>query len=396
MAYADSWSTSDFPNGVTVENAAMSGDGQYCYIAVDDSTDSGIWVSNDYGHTWTRAVDLSSTSPDLPGIVCSSSGQYVYCAYDGSDPYGLYTSDDYGATWNFIDSTTLGFEPISGGNSFKIVACSSNGQIVYINGVDVSLGDGNTCIFKSTDAGSTWAIVYDDADSTISAQSLACDATGDVVFCLNIPDPPAYTSGLLSTNGGTSFAATTGLVMDQQIGWCNMSADGQVILARDNSDTLYYTLNQGSTWLTHVAADGISSSSVSANGLCFALGLFNFDIEVSSDAGSNWDTVTPGDPYGYWSAIAQNSDGSKLIAATSEAVYYSPGVSFTIDFITPNVGTTVGGTPVTITGTGFDPAATAAIDGNDLTNLVVADGTTITGITPAGTAGVVDVTVTNP
>jgi len=70
--------------------------------------------------------------------------------------------------------------------------------------------------------------------------------------------------------------------------------------------------------------------------------------------------------------------------------------AFSITSISPDVGSTAGGTPVTITGVGFDPAATAAIDGNPVADLVVVGSTTITGTTPSGTAGAKDVTVTNP
>lgn len=70
--------------------------------------------------------------------------------------------------------------------------------------------------------------------------------------------------------------------------------------------------------------------------------------------------------------------------------------AFSVTSISPEVGSTSGGTPVTITGIGFDLAATATIDGNQVTDLVVVGSTTITGVTPAGTVGAKDVVVTNP
>lgn len=69
---------------------------------------------------------------------------------------------------------------------------------------------------------------------------------------------------------------------------------------------------------------------------------------------------------------------------------------FYISSITPNQGATDGGTPVTIAGVGFQSNATAAIAGNALTDVTVVDSTTLIGITPAGTLGSKDVTVTNP
>jgi hypothetical protein len=69
---------------------------------------------------------------------------------------------------------------------------------------------------------------------------------------------------------------------------------------------------------------------------------------------------------------------------------------FYVSSITPNQGSTDGGTPVTIAGVGFQANATASIDGNALTDVTVVDSTTLIGITPAGTLGSKDVTVTNP
>jgi hypothetical protein len=57
------------------------------------------------------------------------------------------------------------------------------------------------------------------------------------------------------------------------------------------------------------------------------------------------------------------------------------------------LGSTAGGTPVTITGTGFSAPATVRIRGVAATSVVVVNATTITAVTPAGTAGVADVTV---
>jgi acid phosphatase len=68
----------------------------------------------------------------------------------------------------------------------------------------------------------------------------------------------------------------------------------------------------------------------------------------------------------------------------------------TVTSITPNSGPTAGGTPVTISGTGFVAGATVSLGGTLATNVVVSNATTITATTAPRTAGVVDVVVTNP
>ena len=68
----------------------------------------------------------------------------------------------------------------------------------------------------------------------------------------------------------------------------------------------------------------------------------------------------------------------------------------TVSAVSPNSGLTTGGTAVTITGTNFAAGATVTFGGTAATNVVVVSGTQITATTPAGSAGAVTVTVTNP
>jgi hypothetical protein len=63
--------------------------------------------------------------------------------------------------------------------------------------------------------------------------------------------------------------------------------------------------------------------------------------------------------------------------------------------ISPNSGTTGGGTTVTITGANFQSGATVRIGGVLANSVNVVSSTTITAVTPAHGAGVVDVVVTN-
>ena len=68
----------------------------------------------------------------------------------------------------------------------------------------------------------------------------------------------------------------------------------------------------------------------------------------------------------------------------------------TVTSVSPNSGSTAGGTAVTITGTNFATGATVTFGTTAATNVVVVSSTSITSKTPAGTGGAVTVTVTNP
>jgi IPT/TIG domain len=62
----------------------------------------------------------------------------------------------------------------------------------------------------------------------------------------------------------------------------------------------------------------------------------------------------------------------------------------------PNTGPIAGGTPVTITGTAFVAGANVTFGGAAATSVIVNSGTSISAVTPAHTAGAVDVEVINP
>src|SRR5439155_1042360 len=62
--------------------------------------------------------------------------------------------------------------------------------------------------------------------------------------------------------------------------------------------------------------------------------------------------------------------------------------------VSPTSGTTAGGTPITITGTGFAAGATATVGGSAATGVSVVSATQINATTPAHPAGVADVIVT--
>ena len=67
-----------------------------------------------------------------------------------------------------------------------------------------------------------------------------------------------------------------------------------------------------------------------------------------------------------------------------------------LTLVDPLAGDAAGGTPITLTGSGFASTATVTVGGAEATSVVVQDAGTITAVTPPGTPGLVDVTVTNP
>ena len=86
------------------------------------------------------------------------------------------------------------------------------------------------------------------------------------------------------------------------------------------------------------------------------------------------------------------------VSATSPADIYTYGTAPAVTAISPNTGPVPGGTAVTITGTSLTGATAVMFGTTPATSVVVKPGgTTVTAVSPAGTAGAaVDVTVTTP
>ncbi|MDO9036171.1 MAG: IPT/TIG domain-containing protein, partial [Methanoregula sp.] len=86
--------------------------------------------------------------------------------------------------------------------------------------------------------------------------------------------------------------------------------------------------------------------------------------------------------------------GTSATSSADEFTYTTTTSAPTVTGITPTSGPLVGGTVVTITGTGFTGATSVMFGNNAGTSLIVNSATQITITSPAGAAGTVDVTVT--
>lgn len=85
--------------------------------------------------------------------------------------------------------------------------------------------------------------------------------------------------------------------------------------------------------------------------------------------------------------------GSNINAVTA-AMQIEVGVTLTN--ISPTSGSAAGGTGVTLTGTGLTGAMGIRFGGTNATSVNVVNSTTVTAVTPANTAGAVDVEITTP
>ncbi|MBN1417467.1 MAG: IPT/TIG domain-containing protein, partial [Planctomycetes bacterium] len=102
--------------------------------------------------------------------------------------------------------------------------------------------------------------------------------------------------------------------------------------------------------------------------------------------------ATPAHAAGAVDVVVTNPDAQTATAAGGFTYVAAPSVAS----VTPNQGPAVGGTAVTIGGTGFQTGATVTFGGTSATSVVVVSSTQITCATPAHAAGAVNVVVANP
>jgi hypothetical protein len=89
-----------------------------------------------------------------------------------------------------------------------------------------------------------------------------------------------------------------------------------------------------------------------------------------------------------------NPGGTSATSSADQFTYYYPVP--TVSGISPATGPVIGGTTVTITGTGFVGTTAVHFGATDAPGFTVDSDTQITLPSPAGSAGTVDITVTNP
>ena len=144
----------------------------------------------------------------------------------------------------------------------------------------------------------------------------------------------------------------------------------------------------GGTAITITGTGFVAGATVRVRGnLCTGLSVVSAtSITCTTSAGSA----------GTGGVLVENPDtGSSLLP---NGFTYSAGVvAPTITSVTPTSGSTAGGTAITITGTGFVTGAGVRVGATlrACTSVTVVSATSITCITPSGTAGVGDLTVTN-
>ena len=260
---------------------SVSSSGQYQSAIAYDNAQPGyyIFLSSDYGSTWSAINLVVSQFTPLNCISVSASGQYQ-TACTGNVGYIL-ISNDYGNTWAQVTSTV--------GYSWKCVSISSSGQYQTS-----CLYDGSSnYIYTSSDYGNTWIVnPFDPVSGIITSVSLSasgqyqsvCTASGGIIY--------------ISNDYGNTWNLSSGSPSNQNFVSIAVSASGQyqVVAAQSNGSyngSIFTSSDYGISWSSNNNAPNDlndatwSSVAISASGQYIVGVLFGLYIWNSKSSISN-------------------------------------------------------------------------------------------------------------
>ena len=216
-----------------------------------------------------------------------------------------------------------------------------------------------------------------------------------------------FLAGATVSLSGTSATGVTVVSSTSITATTPAHAVGAVNVVVTNTDTQFGTLTNGYTYTnpaptvstispnTGITAGG---TAVTITGTGFLSGATvslggTLATGVTVVSSTSITATTPADAVGAVNVVVTNTDTQ--FGTLTNGYTYTSNPAPTVSTISPNTGTTAGGTAVTITGTGFLAGATVSLGGTAATGVTVVSSTSITATTPADAVGAVNVVVTN-
>ena len=177
----------------------MSSTGQYQLVCSTGVSASNLYVSINYGATWTtnQSVSTNNATQWIESITMSANGLYMYAGGGGGAGCASYYSTNYGSTWTSTGSSTLY-------NRTSSIINNTTYLTYFIDTLNNKVG--NTLLTATTP---TESVV---SSSFTGTNRIATDGNGNIVYFGSTNTSYAY-----SSNGGTSFTAGTLPVIMKEI-----------------------------------------------------------------------------------------------------------------------------------------------------------------------------------
>lgn len=311
---------------------AISDDGQY--IAAASWTNNKLWHSSDSGITWSSGVAVVTTGYHsflgCKSIDMSADGKYQTAAEYSYSHSRLFVSNNYGITWSgkWIGGVYNSAGTYIGGSAriWNDIAMSSNGQYQ-----SVVSEDSRAYVYRSSNYGVTWT----SGKYAAAGIGLGIDMSADGKYQTIVEG--TYSSDF-KIYKSSNYGANWSLVKD--VGSIFWQVNHNVCVTDDGEhqyavcgDVLYSSADYGATWTTSIPVTGMYPANMDASsdgqylimagskggfGNYFTNGWNNF--YYSSDYGATWTTRTF--PLGKIRAVAISATGENQVIVSSQ-VYIS-------------------------------------------------------------------------
>lgn len=272
-------------------DTSCSYDGQYMIIG---STAGYVYISNDYGDTWT--LTFVGTSVDIKHTICARGAGLIHVPMYvlGDD---IYRSMNSGVAWVATNNV----------NNWEYIACSGDGSVVYV----ATLSQ----IYKSINSGVSYIII---PYTGPSMDNMAC--SGDGQYLLSV----SYYDIYVSNDGGTTWAQKLPNFPYQFV-CCDVSLDGRFMVT---GSIVYYGLwisqNYGNDGVFHENLYNFRNINISQDGVHLCANTeygVNNSVYISHDSGLNYELIhNIGDPTAYRQSVS--GDGKVYLIANKEGNLY--------------------------------------------------------------------------
>lgn len=334
-------------HGVIWRSTAPNVDGLIRAFAIGNNrvfagTTSGVFVSQDYGDTWSRIF----TWRYLEGVTSLAfSGNYLFAA---TDLRHLYRTGDNGTTWTdvypelrgrinclAVDNLTV----LAGTTEGEVFRSTDSGESWVTSIVDsvldfrniTSLAICNAITFAaiewgatyvSNDLGQSWHL----SDDSLLGNVNAITTVGQYIFV-------GTGSGVLRSNDGarTWELATRGLSNARV---SSLHVTSSAILAGVLGGGVFISTNEGNSWFErNYGLTNLRVCAVVSNGLDVLAGTAGGAFR-STNYGANWEAISElsGNTNAWQFVVLPTTDGTYFFAATENGVFVSTdqGISWSL------------------------------------------------------------------
>jgi fibronectin type 3 domain-containing protein len=343
---------------ITFAAAQAAGDLNVVVVGWNDSTATVSSVTDKSGNTYTRAVG--------PTIQSGTASQSIYYAKNivAAAAGANIVTVTFSSAAAFPDIRILEYSGADPNNPVDVTAASSgnsttssSGAVTTTNATDLIFGANLVQSFTTGPGAGFTQRMLSSPDGDI-AEDRMVTTTGSYTATATIT-PGQWIMQMVAfrtPSGGTTVPTVTSVSPNS-----GPTAGGTAVTIAGTNFAAGATVTFGATAATNVMV--VSGTQITATTPAGSAGAVSVAVTVSGQSGSLAGGYT----------------------------YVAPP---TVTVVSPNTGSTGGGTAVTITGTNFATGATVTFGATAATNVVVASNTSITATTPAGSAGSVTVKVT--